>query len=883
MDDGYKQSIAQLYERLNTNSRGLLTLEAERRLRRDGYNTLPKTHQLRSWLFVFARQWASPLILLLLIAGIVSGAFGEYLDMSIILVTAFINAIIGYVQESKANRALEHLRELVVFPAIVLRDGRKQQIPSEHVVAGDILFLQPGDKIVADGRIIESEQLMVNEASLTGESEPIIKRAYTIKKDTAPFDRKNTVYKGTIVMNGRATILVTAIGIHTEIGQVARLVSDTKEEKTPLQKQISHLGRLLGVLIVLLSGLVFIVGVVFGQEQYDVVTLFTTAVAVAVAAIPEGLAISLTVVLAVGTQYMLQKGALVRKLVAVETLGSISVICCDKTGTLTEGVMKVTQVCTATSQVLRTELQKNNSLDIEKMIRIGGVCNDALLQNPDADSTQWQFVGDTTDIALLRLAMEREVNVSEVSRLHDIPFDSDYKYMATVVKENQSDFFLYVKGASDVLLTKSAWYLSDGKKQKITEKQRIAFSYQESALTKQGLRVIGVAYTPYSEHTRPVEHQDVDELIFIGFVALTDPLREDVYETLRLARNAGIRVIMITGDHVETAKSVAHSLGIPSSDTDVMNGSTLNALSANEFSHALQQVSVFARVDPKHKIKIVEALQARGDVVAMTGDGINDAPALKGADIGIALGSGTDVSRETADVVLTNNALSTIVAAVEQGRVVYQNIQKVIVYLLSGSFAEVVLIGGSIMLGFPIAALPAQILWVNVVVDVILVVIFLFDSGDHDVMQDTPRRRNAPVLTFEMITLIFARSILGNLLLFAIFFFSYQWFHDIHLTRTLVFVGFAIDALCIVFSMRSLQLPLWHIPVRFTPYIWVPLLIGWVALFSAVYIPQLQFVLRTVPLQWYHWLVMFSFGIVNICIIEIVKAIFRRTNNVISG
>ncbi len=878
----HAQSIAQAFTSLQVTRKGLTKQEAEKRLKVNGKNELPTSGNGIGRFTIFINQWKSPLLLLLLTAGIVSGILGAYLDMTIILITVFVNSVVGFFQEDKANQALKKLNTLIRYPAFVLRDNQKQEIDSSLLVPGDIMFLNPGDKVQADGRIIEMADFEVDESTLTGESVPVRKSEKRLSKKLATFDRVNIVYRGTIVLNGRATVLVTSTGEKTEIGQVATLVKETVDERTPLQDELEGLGKTIGIIVVIISIAIFVIGLLI-PNGHSVLELFETAVAVAVAAIPEGMAISLTVILAIGMQYILKRGALVRKLVAAETLGSVSVICTDKTGTLTEGNMQVTRLVTANSDVDFEGLKKisidkkDKHEDLLMAVRVGVYCNDAVLQNPDDNTIDWKFLGDTTDIPLVRLGMHVGIEKHHLDqatpRVSEIPFDSEKKYMATLQYEGDEGL-MYVKGASDILLSDCSFYLNNGKVSKLSKKQFDVFKKKEDELTNSGLRVLALAYKSVDVKKKVLKVADVTELVFVGFVALSDPVRPDVAETLKIARGAGIKIVMITGDHVSTARAIAKGLGFKIGKGKVFDGENLEKITDEELQEVVKNATVFARVDPKHKIRIVKAYQANGEIVAMTGDGVNDAPALKGADIGVALGSGTDVAKETSDIVLTNNAVSTIVAAVEEGRGIYQNIKKVVLYLLSGSFAEVVMVMGSIIAGLPVAALPAQILWVNIIEDTFPTMALAFDKGDKENMKDRPRKKGLSIIDREIKTMIILKSVLSNVLLFSIF--VWFWFStgDIKLTRTIVFVGFAIDALFYIFSIRSLRKMIWRINIFSNLYLIAAVLFGWGMLLLAIYWYPLQVLLRTVPLNIEHWILMISFGMFNLVLIEVVKWVF---------
>ncbi|MBT5820482.1 MAG: HAD-IC family P-type ATPase [Candidatus Magasanikbacteria bacterium] len=879
----YQKSITQVVGDLQTHKeRGLRQTEVKKRQEKQGKNVLPVSKEKTTRFHVFLDQWKSPLIIILVVAGILSGVFKEYTDMSIIFFTAIFNAVIGFFQEYKANKALEKLESLVEYSALVIRDGKKQEVLSQDLVAGDLILLSAGDRVPADARLIRAIDLAVDEAPLTGESDSVKKHTHVIKKKLPVGDRKNMIFRGTILTNGEATAIVCTIGAGTEIGQIATMVKDTKEEKTPLQKQLAKLATFITYVVVIMAVSIFIVGMVFGAGRYTMLELIETAIAVAVAAIPEGLVISLTVILAIGMQYILKQKALVRKLVAAETLGSVSVICTDKTGTLTEGKMRVSHIITASEQTHASQfkaIQKKTSTFTESALalRIGVLCNNSVLQNPDDIKKEWKFIGDSTESALVHAGMLSGVQKHHLDavlpRNAEIPFSSDYMYMATMhnVEEKQ---MVYIKGAPEVIIEKAGSYQDGGTVKNITKKQKEWFTGQAKTYASQGYRTLAVGYISYTAKKSSITKKDIKDIVLVGLFALSDPLRSEVKKTIALTKKAGIRVIMITGDHVKTAQAIAYKLGLPSDDMHVCDGAALEHMSDKEVRKIVTQVSVFARVDPKHKIRIVQALQKNNEVVAMTGDGVNDAPAIKAADIGVAVGSGTVVAKETADMVLLDDSFSTIVSAVQEGRGIYQNIKKVVVYLLAGSFAEVIMITGSIVAGLPVAALPGQILWVNLVEDAFPVMALAFDKGDKENMHDKPRKKGEPIIDSTMRTMIIVKSICANIILFALFVYFYTTTNDIALTRTIVFVGFAVDALFFIFAIRSMRHMLWRAPIFDNPYLILSVLFGWAMLLLAVYWHPLQKLLRTVPLAPEHWVVMICFGLFNLLLIELIKGIF---------
>lgn len=873
----YAQSITDTLRALATSQKGLSTKEIQQKRKKYGANKLPVSRIKVTKAKIFLSQFSNILMIILIAAGVISGLLGEIIDMTVIFITVAINAVVGFIQENKANNALEQLNHMIKFQALVLRDEKKVLVDSAEIVPGDILFVQAGDKIQADGRIIEQTEFHVNESALTGESEPVKKSVEKIAENSSLGDQKNMVHRGTVVESGRATVVVTAIGAETALGKIAKLVKQTADEQTPLQRAIASMSKMIGIIVAIISVTILFIGLFV--SHYEFVEMFEIAVALAVAAIPEGLAISLTVILAIGMSFILKHRALVRKLVSAETLGSVSVICTDKTGTLTEGKMTIEKIVTASesadvdgiASILAKE--KGHQSAVHETLLASFLANDGTVNHTNG---KMFFSGDTTDTAILSaghaLGWSQELLSSEFPRIDEVPFSSSRMHMATLHREGKQ-YIVYGKGALEVIIDSCTKIFIDGKEKTLTKKIKEEMKEKEAAMAQTGLRVIAVFSKKHSSEKIGKEY--LQGATLLGLIALTDPLRNDVPETLQRTTHAGIRTIMITGDHVKTAKYIGQQLGFSHGDKDVFDGTQLETITDLELKQVVARASIFARVDPIHKIRIVQALQANGEVVAMTGDGVNDAPAIKGADIGVALGSGTDVAKETADMVLLDDSFRTIVDAVEEGRTMYQNIRKVILYLLAGSFASVILVSVSLLFGLPLPVLPVQILWVNIVEDAFPTMALAFDPGDKENMREAPRKRDEYIINSEMLAMIIAKSILANVALVAIFYYTWVTTGDIALTRTVVFVGLGIDALFFIFAIRSLRHMVWQMSPINNRYLLGAIGLGWAMLLLAIYWSPLQVLLRTVPLGLSHWLLMISFGIFNLILIECVKIIFR--------
>ena len=851
-----------------------------------GKNELPKAGVSASRWKVFFDQWKTPLILILTVAAIISFALSELADAIVISITLFVNILVGYLQENKANQALKKLRQMVQYKAIVVRNGKKEQIASEEIVPGDILYLEAGDKIQADGRIIEARDLEINESVLTGESESVKKVSQLIKSEMPVADRKNMVYRGTIVDNGNAAVVVTATGGETEIGKIAHLVKSTKDEKTPLQKQLLKLSQVLTVIVIIISIIIFTIGLLADYGGYTLFELFETTVALAVSAIPESLVITLTVILAVSMQRILRRNALVRKLVSAETLGSVSVICVDKTGTITEGKMKVTRLVTAEHDLDKEELDILSVLKEEKhpdalfALRIGVLCNNAVF-NESNGSAAGNFVGDTTETALAEAALRAGLDKKNLDavfiRSAELPFSSNKKFMATL-HNFDGQRRIYIKGAPEILFRRAGYYEKNGRAIKLNAKHREWFYKKEEEMAKQGLRLLALGYKE-AEKEQKLDEPDINDFVLVGLVALSDPLRAGVKETLDIARRAGMKVLMITGDHVKTAQATAKEIGLVAGTDNIFDGEKLNSISDEELKQAIGRILIFARVDPKDKIRIVKALQANGEVVAMTGDGVNDAPALKGADIGVALGSGTDVAKEISDLVLLDNKFSTIVSAVEEGRTVYQNIRRVVLYLLTGSTTEVFLIAACLIGGLPLAIIPAQILWINIMEDSFPALALSFEKGEKENMADKPRPKNEMILNSRMKRMLIIVTIISNLALLTLYLYLLRQTDDLALARTVIFVTLGVSSVLVVYPMKSLRKMLWRINPFDNVYITLSVVVAAIMLIAGVYWTPLQSLLRTVPLNEKHWFLILAFSFINVGVIELMKGLLLVRKN----
>ena len=878
---------AKTLNQLKSSDQGLTSAEAGKRLKKFGPNRLPQEKKIPA-LMVLVSQFKSPLVYVLIGAGVITFLLQDYIDMAIILAAVFVNTSLGFIQENKANKSIHFLHQLIDQKARVLRDGNEALISAAALVPGDIMILSAGDKISADGRILNVDNFTVTEASLTGESVPSTKTNVVLDKGTGLADRENLVFSGTVVATGRAGAIVCETGLNSEIGQITQLVKETKEEKTPLQIQLAKFSRLLTYVVLGITFLIIVLGKIqgrpiFGFGQTAREGMLNIGAAIAVAAIPEGLLVSVTAILAIGMQAILKKKALVRKLIAAETLGGISIICTDKTGTLTEGKMHVSRIATLSQEVKidpQHRFDGNGSIkDHDLILKISLLCNDAAIENPADELKQWRFIGSPTETALLFAAIQAGIPYQKIkkeqTRLAEIPFDSEWKYLATLNRLDQDRNVIYVKGAPEKIIEMSSLVRIDGKKEKLTPARIKLIKSKAEELTKQGLRLLAFGYRQTPAKNPGLKKEDLTDLIFIGFIALHDPLRPETKETFKIARQAGIRPIIVTGDHRLTAQAIVKELGLEITKENILDGQELDNLSDDELEKKVAAIDVYARVEPRHKLRIISAWQKKGEVVAMTGDGVNDAPAIKAADIGIALGSGTDVAKETADLILLDNNFATIITAVERGRIIFENIKKVILYLLSDSFSEMVLITASLILNLPLAILPAQIIWINLIDDGLPNLALTFEPGEPEVMKAKPRKKNEKILNSEMKTLIFIIGISINVLILSVFYLLFKFSdYSISHIRTIIFATLGIDSLLYVFACRSLRHSLFTKNPLTNKFLLISVLVGLVLQLLAIYEPHLQLIFDTVNLNALDLLLVFSLAIISLLGIEITKHFF---------
>ncbi len=863
----YQYSIYYWQKKLKTNFKtGLKTTEILRRQKKFGLNNLNFNSRTLSWWFIFFSQFKSPLIYILLVAGFINLILQDFTGAIVIFFTVVFNAIIGFIQEYKADKTLSEIKNLLTYKSLVVRDNQIQEIDSQYLVPGDILLLQAGDKIMADARLLEVKNFTVDESALTGESQPVKKTSAKLKSKKMLAEISNFVFSGSSVLSGQARAVVVKTGLKTQIGNLANLVQQTNKELTPLQKQLNALAKLLSWIVLFLSLLIIIFG--WFETDLNLFTLFETAVAVAVAAIPESLIISLTVILAIGMKRILKKKAIVRKLITAETLGAVKVICLDKTGTLTEGKIGLDSLVVYQKKI---KVSKHNlhSKILLKAMQIGLLANSGLLTN----YFQLDKI-DNLDLAFIKQkdALNLDINKDKVFDFQ--PFNSQTKMHLALV-----DNYLYCKGAPEKIIALSKKILlPNGQIFKFNSAQKTWFKKQLLRYSQQGWRILALAYKP--ETSKKITKNILESgLIFVGLVLLRDNLRQDLRQTWQKIQQAGIKLVMVTGDYVGTAKYIWQKIGLVANKSTIMTGYDLDKINLDELKHKVNKINIFARVSPEQKINIVKAWQANGYSVAMTGDGVNDAPALKLANIGISLGSGTEVAKETADLILLDDNLKTIVLAIEEGRRIYQNIRKTILYLLSDALTEVFIVLGAIILKLPLPVLATQILWVNFIEDTLPAIALAFDKSDKNLLSDKPEEYTKKIINSEMKWMIILISLIMNSLLFGLYYYLYQTqFLSLEKIRTIIFASLSFDSLLMVFSIRNLRQSIWQINFFSNKYLLLAVGVSLFLLIISIYNSFLQKILNTVYLDWEGWLIVIVFGLLNIILLELIKRIYQSFN-----
>ncbi len=860
----HAKEVKEILKELKTSEKGLTQEEAKKRLKQTGLNEISKKKKTPK-IFIFLKQFNSPLIYILFVAIIISFLFEHLIDACVILAVVLINVNISFVQERKAERAIDALKKLIVSYAKVFRNNELIKIPTKEIVPGDIIFLEDGDKIPADARLFEIKNFRTQESSLTGESFPEEKNLKVLDESITLSDRTNMVFMSTLVVSGQAKAIVVEIADKTAIGQVAESIQEIIHPKMHFNKKVSQLSIQMAVFAVIGATLTFIVGFFINKLEFFDIFLFT--IASLVSGIPEGLPAILIIVLAIGARRMAKRNAVIRHLPAVETLGVATVIATDKTGTLTQNSITVEKIITPDNsfdvtgqgwQPIGRFLQNKKIIHplkisiLKKILLISTLCNKGTLIREDGE---YKIIGDPTEVALLVLGKKAELEKQKLSEkvIDDLAFSSELKFRATLIKtENKKQ--LYSVGAFETILKKSSHFLKSEKKTELDSKTRKEFLDKAEELAKKGMRVLALSYKDLPNYTNSISENLANNLIFVGLVGMKDPPRSEIKEALKKARKAGIRIIMKTGDHKETAVAIAKEIGLITDKFEALTEKDLEKLSDAEFKEAIKKVNVFARVTPKMKLKIVQTLQEQGEVVAMTGDGVNDALALKRADIGIAMGIiGTDVARESSEVVLTDDNFASIVNAIEEGRIIFQNVRQTSFYLITTNVAEDITIISSLAIGLPLPMLPIQILYLNLVTDTLPGLGLAMEPGHHDVLNQKPRNKEEKIINKELI--LFLSLMAGFMVIGTVPLFKYFLAEGLDKARTVAFVSMSMFQLFNIFNMRSLHKSLFKIGFFSNKWLLWGLTASFLAMLGMIYLPWIQNIFQFVPLSFREFLI----------------------------
>jgi Ca2+-transporting ATPase len=948
---------------LKVQDEGLSSAEVEKRLQHYGPNQLKEAPR-PGFLSLLWGQLNNFVVILLIVASIISALLGDYVEAAAIMAIVVLNSVLGIIQEQRAEQALAALKKLAAPEAQVLRDGSRKSVPSYNLVPGDIVFLEAGNFIPADLRLLEAINLRVEEASLTGESLPVQKNAATVLEKNVPLgDRKNTAFMGTVVNYGRGRGVVTSTGMNTQLGLIATMLQNVETEETPLQRRLDQLGRTLSIGSLILVAIVFIVALInytnigelfttplayFKEFASEITEVFIIAVSLAIAAVPEGLPAVVTISLALGMREMIQRHALIRKLSSVETLGSATIICSDKTGTLTQNEMTVTRVwadnqlvhVTGTGYVPKGEFQVDRKTVEAKQypailttLWLGVLNNDALIETTgESDSAMtYRIVGDPTEGSLLVAAAKAGAVHLDIKvaypRENEVPFDSERKRMITihdVTKPHPNDIspfydenhknwdVIVMKGAPDIVLTLCSKYQGmDDKPREMTDAMRQQILAANDAMTKDALRVLGFAYRLEKNVPNNIDEVKTEELekdlVFVGLMGMIDPPRTEVKPALEHARHAGIRTVMITGDFPNTARAIAESIGLLRPGKKVMTGAELDAIDDKQLKAVIEDTDVFARVSPEHKMRIVDALQANDEVVAMTGDGVNDAPAIKRADIGVAMGiTGTDVAKGTADMVLTDDNYASIVSAVEQGRIIYSNIRKFVFFLLSSNVAEIMIIFLATLAGLPAPLTAIQLLWLNLVTDGAPALALAMEKGDPDIMDQKPRAKSEPIINKSMGLGIFIQTITQTTAVLTAFSLGLMWelaamghmpvagqsafsfllnfnwraveLDALHTAETMAFLTLSLCELFRAYTVRSERASIFTIGMFSNKYMQYAVGFSIALLLIVCVVPFLQGIFNTHFMSGIEWAVVLGLSLIPATSEEITKFFLRRNS-----
>ena len=853
---------------------GLSQKEAKKRLSENGKNIISSDKKKKSLFVKFLMQFSDFMVITLIIAGVISFVVskiqgeGDFIGSLIIIAIVVFNAILGVFQENKAEKSIEALKKLSSPHTKVIRDGEILDIPSDEVVIGDVFIIENGDFISADGRLIESIELKAEESSLTGESLAVSKDFnFSTNSNTALGDRKNMVFASTYITGGKGKAVAISTGLDTEVGRIAKLMTNEEDDETPMQKRLAKTGQILGTSAVLICLLIFLIGIL---KQFDWFDMFMTSISLAVAAIPEGLPAIVTIVLAIGMQNMARKNAIIRRLPAVETLGSASVICSDKTGTLTQNKMRVTSISDS----------KDKVKDISKkrfILKLFSLCNNCVFDGRNVK-------GEGTEKALMEGAIESGLDIfdseKEYQRVGEIPFSSDRKLMTTVHRLKNGKYVSITKGATDVLINICTRVLDGDRERAITSYDRGRIKNINESMAESGLRVIAVGYCEYDQKPMFIKKEYLEKnIVFVGMAGITDPPRPEVFEAVRLCKKAGIKPVMITGDHIVTAKAIAKSIGIFKDGDKTMEGSKLNDISDEYLSDNIEDYSVFARVSPEHKVRIVKAFKKKGYITAMTGDGVNDAPALKTADIGCAMGiNGTDVAKGASDMILADDNFATIIEAVKEGRRIYDNIIKSIHFLISSNIGEIITIFVAMCFGLPSPLLPIQLLWVNLVTDSLPAVALGMDKAEKDIMDRPPIYDNGNIFSGGLGVSIALEGCMIGLLSLIAFSIGHIYFDKgsgYSYGRTMAFAVLSISQLVHAFNMRS-KGSIFKINILSNRMLVFSFVAGIILQVSVINVEKFANIFRVMPLDFDKWLIVAILSFVPLVVVELEKFVCKK-------
>ncbi len=891
----YQQSPEEVAQSLDTSlTTGLSSGSAQSKLETFGPNEL-KEQEGKSFLQKLIAQFSDFLILILIAAALISVFVGEAKDAIVIMSIVIINALLGLYQEGKAEKALEALKKMASPTAKVLRDGNPQEISSSQLVPGDLVILETGDIIPADLRLVESSNLKVEEASLTGESVPVEKRAQeTYSEEVSLGDRHNMAYMSTIITYGRGRGIVVETAEGTEIGKIAAMIQTFEEEPTPLQRKLNQLGKVLGMTTIAVCVAVFGIGLLQGRE---ILEMFMISISLAVAAIPEGLPAIVTIVLAIGMNKMVERNAIVKKLLAVETLGATSVICTDKTGTLTQNEMTVVKVL-ADNKLIEVEgtgyepvgdfklegstITTKESSGLKLLLTIAALANDAKLDN---SSGMYRIIGDPTEGALITLAGKAGIDSAELNhmykRIEEIPFDSERKMMTTFHDmPNDEGVSSFTKGAPDIIIDRCNRIILDGKVSEFTPELKSEVLRVNSELSRAALRVLAFAFKEYpSLPTDPSPDENESDMIFVGLTGMIDPPRPEARDAIALCKKAGVNAIMITGDYKETAFAIAKDLGMADTEDQAIMGEKIDGMSDEELQEVVKNTKVFARVSPEHKVRIVSALRANGDIAAMTGDGVNDALAIKKADIGVSMGiTGTDVAKNTADMILTDDNFASIVAAVEEGRIIFSNIKKFVYFLLSCNIGEILLVFTSILMNLPVPLLPIQLLWLNLVTDSFPALALGVEKGEPDIMNQPPRNPDEAILDRRMLVGVTFQAIAVAAASLSAYLLALRMYglENIEEARTITFATLIVAELLRAYSSRSQKFTLVKIGIFSNKSMVYATLGAFLLLLAVIYIPFMNGIFYTFPLSFVDWEIVLSFAFIPLVVGELTKVVMAK-------